>query len=63
MSIRGMRNYSLENLEMIIWDDNRWKHFWEDNVTVDELRQIMYGIFIDSIDRLNEENEEICAKG
>ena len=52
VEVRKMWNYSLENLERLIRTDKRWEHFWDENLSVDELWDIMYGIFIDSINML-----------
>ena len=49
---RHMKNYSIEELETIIRLDARWGNFWKENVSVDELWNIMYTIFIDAIDVL-----------
>ena len=52
IEIRKMWNYSLENLEEMIRADERWMNFWENNVSVDELWDIMYNIFLDAVNSL-----------
>ena len=50
--IRSMKRCNVNALENIIRSDIRWWNFWEENVSVDELWDIMYNIFIDAINIL-----------
>ena len=52
VELRKMWNYSIENMEILIRTDKRWQHFWDENLSVDELWDIMYSIFVDSINML-----------
>ena len=49
---RNTKNYSFEALEKLIRQDVRWHEFWRHDISVDELWDTMYCIFLDVLDVL-----------
>ena len=52
VEFRQYKNYDITKLGNLIKNDTRWVKFWEENVSVDALWEIMYNVFIEAIDRL-----------
>ena len=49
VEIRSMRRYNVTSLEHLIRTDRRWLEFGNDELSVNELWDIMYNIFLDAV--------------